>query len=326
MAKGKIKQVVDYCYKKGITQSLIYHEILFLVLALIYVSSPQTMTKPIIIEFSSYQGDSFSMEDPVLSLNFDTQELEQLENMIQKPSMMTPIIPEMVHMDQESEHVNRESIKLEDINSKDLMKEVALSETVEDNTDKPIVKKSNNSSTATQAPSSKTNNSPRNKLLAMLKAGGTLAEGIPPEALQAGNGDAGSIEGRLNLYGAKTGDIQVSLIWNTVDDIDLHVGYSNNMYQETINWRHRHGNSRGILDIDMNARGPQNQSPVENIFWPYNTAPKGNYVIGVHFFRSWTGNKSVPIIVRVKTLKGEMYYNAVVYLNQPLVTVTTLSN
>ena len=72
---------------------------------------------------------------------------------------------------------------------------------------------------------------------------------------------------------------------------------------QIISWKRRRSITGGMLDIDMNAGGPKNNKPIENIFWPFNTAPRSHYVVAVHFFRAWTNNRSVPVKVRIKTNK-----------------------
>lgn len=122
-------------------------------------------------------------------------------------------------------------------------------------------------------------------------------------ALSANEGIGSGIENRLSSYGAKTGDVQISLAWNTIDDIDLHVKFTpGNGLVDNIDWTNRIGQlSGGMLDIDMNANSAAiSQTPVENIFWPPGSSPQGSFAVYVHFFRSWTGNTKVPVTVRIK--------------------------
>ena len=140
-------------------------------------------------------------------------------------------------------------------------------------------------------------------------------------ASRYGSGD--SMEMRLAKAGAQTGKIQVSLFWNTADDIDLHVSYApGNGYSDTINFQNRYGKlSGGILDVDMNAQGPHNYKCVENVFWP-NSVPRGFFMVSAHFYKSHTGNRNVPIIIRVKIDNDIQVYNGIVYLGQQPVQIT----
>jgi hypothetical protein len=116
-----------------------------------------------------------------------------------------------------------------------------------------------------------------------------------------GNIGIGDIEGRLSRAGAKTGGIQVSIAWNTIDDIDLHVIFKDDFGLSYISWMNKHGRCGGMLDVDMNAN--HNflvDKPVENIFWPIEQTPHGEFLISVHNFRNWSKNYSTPVTVIVK--------------------------
>jgi len=66
-----------------------------------------------------------------------------------------------------------------------------------------------------------------------------------------------------------TGDVQVTLRWNTPVDLDLHVI---DPLGEEIYFRYTFSPSGGTLDVDANA-GCTNDTPVENVFWPTGGAP-----------------------------------------------------
>jgi hypothetical protein len=130
--------------------------------------------------------------------------------------------------------------------------------------------------------------------------GGISANQAMVASVEAGSG----IGERLQSYGAKTGDVQISIAWNTTDDIDLHVMYApGNGLTDNINWTNPIGRlSKGMLDIDMNANGAYvSRTPVENIFWPKNSSPKGHFRVSIHFFRSWSNENRVPVIVRIQS-------------------------
>ncbi len=92
-------------------------------------------------------------------------------------------------------------------------------------------------------------------------------------------------ESRLKERDAKTGDIQVSLIWDNRHDLDLHCLPP--APEEEI-WFQRRGPSRsgGTLDVDTNAGCQTNVTDraVENIFWPVGKAPQGEYIVYVNFY------------------------------------------
>lgn len=80
----------------------------------------------------------------------------------------------------------------------------------------------------------------------------------------------------------QTGDVQVTLIWASTNDLDLWV---TDPMGETIYYRHDFSASGGALDVDANAgcHGVTTQ-PVENIFWPSGGAPIGKYVVEVQYY------------------------------------------
>jgi len=318
--KSKLKELVNKKiqsgYSSGFWQSLIIHELVIILLALVIIEIPKK-ADPIILSFSMNNTEEFSM----LSLDFEETQFSE-DSLIQNQETLlketTLDVPNIKDTSTESVVLsNPNNLSLDDI---DLTQEIAQEPHVQ-----TMAERDSRESTSNQ------NNTARSRFMQMLRDGSSISEGIPPEALATtGSGVspsmANAVISRLQMYGAKTGDIQVSLIWNTADDIDLHVQYSNGYQSETICWRHRYGRSNGMLDIDMNAVGPMCNTPIENIFWPFNMSPRGQYTIGIHFFRSWTGNTAVPVIIRIQTLKGVNFINAVARLNQPLTVVSSFSN
>ncbi|MEA5462328.1 hypothetical protein [Leptothoe sp. PORK10 BA2] len=79
----------------------------------------------------------------------------------------------------------------------------------------------------------------------------------------------------------QTGDVQVTLRWNTEDDLDLLVFDPTG---NAIDFASPTSPSGGKLDVDANGFcETQAFSPVENIFWPTGGAPGGDYVAYVNF-------------------------------------------
>ena len=87
---------------------------------------------------------------------------------------------------------------------------------------------------------------------------------------------------RVDAIEVAGGDIQVSVVWNTVADVDLHVVGPGG---EEIYYGNRSGASGGVLDLDANAAcGTVSPLFQENIGWQPNTAPSGSYVIRVDYW------------------------------------------
>ncbi len=102
-----------------------------------------------------------------------------------------------------------------------------------------------------------------------------------------------------------TGDVQATLTWNTIDDLDLHILDPNG---EEIFFEHSRSASGGKLDVDSNAGCTSNitQSPVENIFWPAHGAPNGKYVVSVVYYKYCLRDTSIPFHLRV-LVDGKVY-------------------
>lgn len=124
---------------------------------------------------------------------------------------------------------------------------------------------------------------------------------------------------RLSKAGAQTGDVQISIAWNSIDDIDLHVTVATQKGTlDNINWTHRIGNfTHGMLDIDMNAHESSLvRNPVENIFWPNGSSPTGVFNVYIHYYRSWSGNRNVPVSIRIKNGKNIRVFNVTAVLGR----------
>jgi hypothetical protein len=87
-----------------------------------------------------------------------------------------------------------------------------------------------------------------------------------------------------------TGDIQVTLTWDSICDLDLWV---TDPYGEKIKWSNKTSASGGYLDYDNRyGYGP------ENIFWHDGQAPAGTYEVRVDYFAgSGTSTYSVMVIL-----------------------------
>jgi hypothetical protein len=79
-----------------------------------------------------------------------------------------------------------------------------------------------------------------------------------------------------------SGDVQVSISWDTETDVDLHVidPYNCEMY-----FAHKTCESGGELDLDSNPGCNLDHINNENVFWSRGAAPKGEYIVRVDFYK-----------------------------------------
>jgi hypothetical protein len=80
----------------------------------------------------------------------------------------------------------------------------------------------------------------------------------------------------------QTGDVQVTLRWNTSDDLDLYV---KDPAGDEVYYGNPSVASGGQLDVDANMGCAERMAePVENIFWPTGGGAPGDYVVTVDLF------------------------------------------
>jgi hypothetical protein len=84
-----------------------------------------------------------------------------------------------------------------------------------------------------------------------------------------------------------SGDIQVSMTFDTNDDLDLYVTGPDN---ETVFFDNKNAANGGILDLDANMLCGAPAGNSENITWPQGTAPEGTYQVFVNFYLSCSGD------------------------------------
>jgi uncharacterized protein YfaP (DUF2135 family) len=108
-----------------------------------------------------------------------------------------------------------------------------------------------------------------------------------------------------------TGDIQVTLRWATVDDLDVSVIDPSGA---EVSFRERQVPSGGSLDVDANADCRADTTvPVENVFWPDLQAPSGRYTIAVNLYDSCGGSSGpVPFTVTLLNKGNTQTFRGVV--------------
>ncbi len=102
---------------------------------------------------------------------------------------------------------------------------------------------------------------------------------------------------RLERAGGQSGDVQISLSWNNRNDLDLSCV---DPYGEHISFKNKRSRSGGTLDVDSNSDPTKlTTQPVENIRWPYGSAPPGKYQVYVDHFRNNNDPDPTPFTVNI---------------------------
>lgn len=303
----KIDFVVNNLYDSGVLQSTIFHTVLFLIMALTFYDAEPIKKIHLSLSFGSDQGEQvvYTSEIPDIT--------EALE-IVQDPK--TDVASDMSSIETDAqidisveileEPVTSSSVA-ETISETDLMKEISSTVPTEEPKDTTV---ETTASTPTQTgysvadfrpPAGSSMSNPASMTRTNNRRGfGNSSQNGMGQGIGFGTGS--DIGARLSKAGAKTGDIQVSISWDTVDDIDVHVMYRDPVGStNTISWMQRRDVYGGMLDVDMNAHPyVLNPRPVENIFWPHGASPKGEYIVAIHFFRDWSGASRVPVLVVIK--------------------------
>ncbi len=129
------------------------------------------------------------------------------------------------------------------------------------------------------------------------QVGFRLARGSPQENASSDlSMFSTEIRERLEEAGAKHGTVQFSLAWENKNDLDLHVidpsGFE-------IFFGNKRSTTGGELDIDRNINfSDATNSPIEHVVWPADTAPKGEYQVGVILYSDHIGAKSTSFTVQ----------------------------
>ena len=108
------------------------------------------------------------------------------------------------------------------------------------------------------------------------------------QSKQAAKAAMKELKERLEREGARSSDVQVSLMWNNFNDLDLHIVCPSG---ERIHGGNKISKCGGELDVDANVR-PESKKPVENVYWPEGTAPAGQYQVYVHHYKKHKKRRS----------------------------------
>ncbi len=134
------------------------------------------------------------------------------------------------------------------------------------------------------------------------KAPNMLQWRTPVSWYYAGGTIDAEIKRRLDRENARYDNVEgrVSLMWNTVDDLDL---YILTPAGESIWYNRLQDSHGGWLDVDMNAGSPYSTTPVENVRWE--RMPEGKYSVYVNLYRERTGTR-IPFTVEI-SVAGQVF-------------------
>ena len=126
----------------------------------------------------------------------------------------------------------------------------------------------------------------------------------PAPTSPAGQAASTEIETRRKREKARSGKVTVTLIWDNINDLDLHIECPNG---QTISYKTKEA-CRGKLDIDQNRLVDFRSfwslvsNPVENVYLEEN-ALQGEYTVIVHFFGENKPSSS-PTTFKVKVARA----------------------
>lgn len=134
------------------------------------------------------------------------------------------------------------------------------------------------------------------------------------------NLNSDSVQNRIDEYvpDLPPSKVSVSLIWNTYHDLDLHVYPPNG---DHLYFKKRSDRNGGRLNIDFNNKLKKDsfsRRPLENVTWPQDQAPSGQYTVKVMLYRQDERDAAVnpvPYLVtievnnKVKEIRGAVPFH-----------------
>ena len=128
----------------------------------------------------------------------------------------------------------------------------------------------------------------------------TLAQDIPEEAFSwmiAVATPQGAVSApaqtAVEVVEVGTGDVQVSVSWDTLADVDLHVVEPSG---EEIFYGNPVSGTGGTLDLDSNADCSADGVDNENITWPVGQAPRGSYTVRVDYYSACQSDETHYVV------------------------------
>lgn len=160
-----------------------------------------------------------------------------------------------------------------------------------------------------------------------LEAGVTVIEtSCTQGAQEACNGLDDNCDGQIDEgCGYSSGNIQITLAWNSGADIDMYVTDPSG---ESISYSHTQAASGGHLDHDArgNCRPTQSNNTIENVYWESPNPPSGTYQVALHYWGECNSNAGPTTVTLSISVGGRIIgaYNYTLAPNQR-VTIATFN-
>ncbi|MBO6302718.1 MAG: hypothetical protein J6N15_09810, partial [Ruminiclostridium sp.] len=132
-------------------------------------------------------------------------------------------------------------------------------------------------------------------------------------------GTTGGIQDERTRQGAGDGKITISLLWDSKDDLDLHIFTPNGSEL----WWGNPSAQGGVFDIDANREGNIKTNPLENAFFA--NPVSGEYWIYVYNYEDRTPGKATNWTVRVQVGDEEQIYSGTITSQEETIEVLGFS-
>ena len=119
---------------------------------------------------------------------------------------------------------------------------------------------------------------------------------------------------RLREANATSGDVEITLSWDNLNDLDLHCidPGGHEVYYSTFYGSGDPPLTEGRLDVDRNFRPPFTIQPVEHIYWPHGRAPAGRYQVFVDHYLQRGAQDATRYQVTIKAYGKVQHYSGVI--------------
>gem|GEM_PF-1119184 len=150
-------------------------------------------------------------------------------------------------------------------------------------------------------------------------ASGYVSGEAPANTDSNPGGTTGGIQDERARQGAGDGKITISLMWDSKDDLDLHIFTPNGSEL----WWDNPNAQGGVFDIDANREGNIKTNPLENAYFA--SPVSGEYWIYVYNYEDRTPGKSTNWTVRVQVGDEEQIYSGTITSQEETIEVLGFS-